>query len=72
MSHFFMVREAGGVLIGSLVGDGYLDSVNLSNRKAVRTGLGAECEMLSTNEVSCIGDRREGERGVNGGNLGYL
>ena len=41
-------------------------------RKAVSTGLGAECEVLSTNEVSCIDDRREEERGVNGGKPGIL
>jgi hypothetical protein len=41
-------------------------------RKAVRAGLGAECEMLSTIAVICIDDRREEEGGVNGGNLGYL
>lgn len=34
--------------------------------------MGAECEMLPTNEVTCIDDRREEEGGVNGGNLGYL
>jgi hypothetical protein len=41
-------------------------------RKAVKTGLGAECDMLSTNEEACIDDRREEEAGVNGGNPGYL
>ena len=34
-----MVREAGGVLIGSLVGDGYLDSVNLSNAQGCEDGI---------------------------------
>ena len=32
-------------------------------RKAVRTGLSAECEMLSTIAVICIDDRREEEGG---------